>query len=203
MPSVFRPASAVQTTFETVFPNLRNIRWLIKSPWNDSYKCITWAACRTDVWWWPVDDPQVYWPPGVDFDDRIEFFVQAFATIGYKPCDEREFEFGYQKVAIYASADRHVLHMARQHFLGRGWLSKCGKLEDILHPDLQCIEGDPSPLVTNAGLSYGQVQQILKRSWWSAIMSLCIFGCAWAAFRFWVYRLIHPSWIWRNIHKQR
>ena len=195
MPSVFRPASEIKADLEARFPSLRNARWIIKSPQNDSYKCIPWAACRTDIWWWPVDDPQVYWPPGIPFDDKIEFFIDAFATSGYKPCNGCKFEFGYQKVAIYANADHRVQHMARQQFLGRGWLSKCGSLEDILHSDLQCIEGDPSPWAH----SYGKVEQILKRSWWSALVNLCIFRCIWAAFKFWLYRLIHPSWIWSNI----
>src|SRR5262249_6231669 len=110
----------------------------------------------------------------------------------------REYEFGYQKVAIYTTNNRRVRHMARQHFLGRGWLSKCGSFEDILHADLECLEGDPSPFV----LSYGQVEQILKRSWWSALVNLCIFKCLWHAFKFWLYRLRHPSWIWSNLLKR-
>jgi hypothetical protein len=195
---MFRSASAIRRTFEAAFPDLRNARWLIKSPWNDTYKCIPWAACRTDVLWWPVDDPQVYWPPGVPFDDKIEFFVQAFSTLGYSECDNPEFEFGYQKVAIYATNDRRVRHMARQHLLGRGWLSKCGQLEDILHPTLECIEGDPTPLAAMGG-SYGEVAQILRRSWWAATINLCFFRCFWAAIRFWLYRLAHPSWIRSNI----
>lgn len=203
MPATFRSSSEIQTDFEAVFPSLQNTRWLIKSPWNDNYKCIAWAACRTDIVWWPVDDPQVYWPPGVPFDDRIDYFIQAFAKIGYKACNSSEFEFGYQKVAIYATSDLRVQHMARQHFFGRGWLSKCGKLEDILHPDLQCLEGDPSPLLAMFGQgTYGQVEQVLKRSWSSAVINLCIFRCLWAAFKFWLYRLKHPSWIWSNILKR-
>jgi hypothetical protein len=167
---------------------------------NDIYQCIAWAACRTDIKWWPVDAyPQVYWPPGVDFINEVDYFIQAFATIGYKPCTNRDFEFGYQKVAIYAASDRHVLHMARQHFLGRGWLSKCGDLEDIQHANLDCLEGDLSPFLVMLGRTYGQVEQILKRSWWSALINLCLFQCFSHAFKFWFYRLRHPTWIWSNI----
>lgn len=204
MPARFRSASEITTTFEQCFHGLRNKRWLIRSPWNDSYKCISWAACRTNILWWPLDAPGlVYWPPGVDFDDRIEFFIEAFATLGYVPSDTSKFEFGYQKVAIYAGDDGRVTHMARQHILGRGWLSKCGNLEDIIHPDLECIEGDPSPLLTNWGGSYGKVSQVLKRTWWSAIINLCILRCAWAALRFGLYRVLHPSWFWSNITRGR
>lgn len=199
MPSTFRSSSEIQTDFEATFPSLQNTRWLIKSPWNDIYQCIAWAACRTDIRWWPVDgNVQFYWPPGVDFNDDVDYFIQAFATIGYTPCTSRDFEFGYQKVAIYAFSDRRVKHMARQHFFGRGWLSKCGSLEDILHSDLQCLEGDPAPLLA-PWRSYGRVEQILKRSWWSAIVNLCIFRCLTHAFKFWLYRLRHPSWIWNNL----
>jgi hypothetical protein len=192
MPPTFRSSSEIQTDLEGRFPSLQNTRWLIKSPSNDSYKCIAWAACRTDITWWPADDP---------FEDRIDFFIQEFADIGYEPSNNPEFEFGYQKVAIYTSSDRRVQHMARQHFLGRGWLSKCGSLEDILHPDLQCLEGNPSPWLA-PWRSYGQVEQILKRSWWSAVINLYIFRCLWHAFKFWLYRLRHPSWIWNNIFRR-
>jgi len=191
MPAKFRSSSEIQSEFEgNHFPSLQNTRWLIKSPWNDSYKCIAWAACRTDITWWPYDD---------EFEDRLDFFIQEFANIGYKPSNNREYEFGYQKVAIYTTNNRRVRHMARQHFLGRGWLSKCGVLEDILHADLECLEGDPSPFVFG---SYGQVEQILKRSWWSALVNLSIFKCLWHAFKFWLYRLRHPSWIWSNVLKR-
>jgi hypothetical protein len=185
----------VRECFHSIFPNLKNTPWSIKSPWNDSYKCIAWAACRTDVIWWPVDgDPQTYWPPGAPLDDSIHAFLQAFARLGYAPCDNPDFEFGYQKVAIYATSDGRVKHMARQHFLGRGWLSKCGSLEDILHANLQCIEGDPSRWEEALGRSYGQVKQILKRSWWTATVHRCLFRCFWEAAKFWLYRLMHPSW---------
>ena len=194
MPSVFRNASQVSDTFHQTFPDLANLRWLIKSPWNDEYKCISWAACRTDVLWWPGT---AYWPPGASVDVTVEAFTEAFATIGYRECSSNTFEFGYQKVAIYAMSTGTVTHMARQHFWGRGWLSKCGQLEDILHPTLQSIEGDPSPITLN--LTYGKVARILKRSWWASIQTGCLFRCLIAAFRFWLYRLSHPSWIWHNL----
>lgn len=196
VPSTFRTTPAIHQSFYSHFPNLREISWLIKSPWNDDYQCIAWAACRTNIRWWPVEgNPRIYWPPGVELNDRIEAFIQVFSTIGYTPCgDDRSFEFGYQKVAIYATSDRRVQHMARQHFWGRGWLSKCGILEDILHPNLQCLEGDPSPMLAALGKTYGEVSLILKRSWWSAFIHLCLFRCMWDGFKFWLYRLVHPSW---------
>lgn len=195
MASQFRPAPFIRKEFTRIFPNINTAAWHIKSPFDDAYKCIPWAACRTDIQWWPPGEGNVYWPPEAIKDDSIEAFVSAFATIGYKPCGTNaDFEFGYQKVAIYASSERRVLHMARQHFLGRGWLSKCGVLEDILHSNLQCLEGDPSPWMVALGKTYGKVEVILRRSWWSAMLNLCLFRCAWHAFRFCLYRVGHPSW---------
>jgi len=80
--------------------------------------------------------------------------------------------------------------MARQHFLGRGWLSKPGELEDIVHAELGDVEGDMAAMAWQ----YGQVTQILKRSWWAAIVNSCLFRCMWGAFTFWLYRVGHPTW---------
>ena len=199
MPPKFRPASDVRLIIAHHFPSLRKSRWSHKSPWNDSYKCIAWAACRTDLIWWPVEgNPLIYWPPGLPLDETVDNFIQAFATLGYVPCSSPAFEFGYQKVAIYASGDGQVLHMARQHLLGRGWLSKLGEMEDINHADLECIQGDPSPIAVALG-SYGQVARILKRTWWAALTTGCIFRSLWAEIMFWFFRLRHPSWIWSNM----
>jgi hypothetical protein len=182
---VFRPLQVVRAEIEATFPHLAGKRWLPKSPWDDTYQCIAWAAGFTSVKWWPIDyPPECYCPQGVPFDDTVECFVQAFETLGYKRCVSAAFEFGHQKVAIYATTTGIVRHMARQHFLGIGWLSKPGKLEDVLHPDLESIEGDPSP----TSFEYGMVAQILERGWWTA--ARCgLFRCWWAAFRFWIFRI--------------
>jgi len=194
VPRLFRPRFIITSNFHAVFPRLAHSSWKIKSPWDDRYKCIAYAAGRTDVIWWPVDGvPGVYWPPSAPLEDSVDAFVKAFATIGYMPCQSRKFEFGYQKVAIYAASNNQALHMARQHFWGRGWLSKCGQLEDILHSELESIEGDPSPLATSMG-SYGVVNTVLKRSWASALICGGLFHSSWYAFRFWLFRIARRSW---------
>jgi len=191
VPPAFRPGPVVRSHLESTFPNLGKTDWLIKSPYDDAYQCVAWAACRTDRRWWPgATTLETYWPLDVASDDSVDHFIEAFATLGYKPCESPAFELGYQKVAIYAAANGQVRHMARQHCLGRGWLSKPGKLEDIVHPDLACIEGDPSP----TSYEYGRVVQILKRDWWTSLLQLCLFRCLWIALEFWLYRLAHPSW---------
>lgn len=128
-----------------------------------------------------------YWPPSVPKDETVECFVQAFATLGYKPCKEPTFEFGFQKVAIYAGEDGIPTHMARQHFLGTGWLSKLGDLEDIVHPELRSVQGRTEPLPAEG---YGAVVQILKRTWWFAARH-GLFRGWWAAFKFLLYRIAH------------
>lgn len=158
------------------------------SPYDDNYQCIAWAACHTGRRWWPTDDLNHYWPAGLPLVNvhqaaPVDYFIQGFGTLGYKPCEDSAFEFGYQKVAIYANGIG-VTHMARQHFLGRGWLSKLGKSEDILHGELKDVEGDLSP----AAYEYGRVVQILKRSWLAAAR-FYLFRGWWAAFKFWLYRL--------------
>lgn len=187
MSSVFRPAHILRPHLETNFPRLATARWSAKSPYDDSYQCIAWAAGDVSRKWWPVDNPPIcFWPDGIPFDDRVECFVQAFKTLGYVPCEDDSFEPGYQKVAIYATDTMIVRHMARQHFLGRGWLSKLGNLEDIFHKDLASLEGDPSP----TAYEYGRVVQILKRSWWSAA-NHGLFQSFSAALKFWFMRVTH------------
>jgi len=177
----------VRADLEARFPNLAGTKWAIRSPFNDTYQCIAWAACDTTRKWWPiVHPPEAYWPPTAPMEETVDSFVQAFATLGYKPCKDVSFEFGYQKVAIYADDEMTTTHMARQHFFGRGWLSKLGNLEDILHRQLRDVEGDTAP----ASQEYGKVVQVLKRSWWVAARLGLFRGCL-ASFKFWFYRVFH------------
>jgi hypothetical protein len=168
-------------------PALATADWKIKSPLDNNYQCIAWAACRTDRAWWPWDTPRFYWPPGfqklqegepVPVDLFVEMFEKRF---GYRRCTDFAPEFGYQKVAIYANA-LGVTHMARQHFFGRGWLSKLGEEEDILHHALSAVECQ----------TYGIAVQSMRRSWWTAAIKLCLFRSSWAALKFWLYRRVIP-----------
>jgi len=206
MAAQFRPTFVAQRSLLFAFRNLRrNRKWRLRSPFSDSYQCIAWAACRTDHKWWPVHHTEFYWPPNLPKitpspypwipwpPTPVDYLVQGFATLGYTSCDRREFEFGYQKVAIYAN-DGGATHMARQRFFGRGWLSKPGELEDIIHEDLSDIEG----AMAATAWQYGQVAQILKRSWWSAVANLCLFRCIWHAFELCLYdlwwRILKVKW---------
>jgi len=191
----------VRSAIEQEFPGLSNSRWYLKSPKSTKYQCIGWAACESHRKWWPWDwprhlyPPEVYWPAHLPVgDESIQNFVNAFVDeLGYESCGRNEeFEFGYQKIAIYAKiangADK-TKHMARQHLLGRGWLSKLGGNVDILHASLRDLEGD----------LYGKVEQVLRRSWRTAFSK----GLALpSSFRFLLYRLRHPSWIVSNLKRR-
>jgi hypothetical protein len=172
----FRPTHLATPFLYRDFPNLRYARWRIRSPFDDEYQCIAWAAWYVDRRMWPHEDYS--WFPGaplfqgIDKEATPEYFVAGFATIGYMPCMSRSFQLGFQKVAIYAN-DVGVTHMARQRALG-GWSSKLGDWEDIYHAKLEDIEGDISAMANQ----YGRVVQVLRRSWWSAIK----YGCASRAF---------------------
>jgi len=114
----------------------------------------------------------------------VEVFKQEF---GYRQCTSRDFEFGYQKVAIFANI-LGVTHMSRQHFFGRGWLSKAGIMEDIVHGELTDVQGDISAVAD----TYGEVAQVMKRSWWAGLIRLCLFRALWANITFFVYRKVIP-----------
>src|SRR5882762_2034584 len=167
MALVFRSAAEARSQLHRELPSLATANWRIKSPVDTNYQCIAWAACKTDRVWWPWDHPRFYWPPGfAKFPVNSPVLAHSFAEVfekqfGYRTCQGSAFEFGYQKVAIYANA-LGVTHMARQHFWGHGWLSKLGGEEDIFHSHLADLEGDMAPW---AG-QYGLVAQVLKRSWW-------------------------------------
>jgi hypothetical protein len=195
MATQFRPTQVARAALIQSFPTLlTNSDWRLKSPFSTTYQCVAWAACRTNRKWWPVHHTEFYWPsnlpritpppfPWQPWSTPVDYLVQGFATLGYMPCDSRAFEIGCQKVAIYAN-DTGATHMARQHFLRKGWISKPGELEDIFHQDLRDLEGDMAAM---AG-QYGQVAQILKRSWWSAFVNFCLLRCLCHAVKFLLYR---------------
>jgi len=189
--SLSRLSSAYRRTkIERDYPNLIKSNWSLKSPETTDYQCIAWAACDTTRRWWPVGEPPIaYWPLNVPKEETVECFVQAFGTLRYKPCETASFEFGFQKVAIYVDEEDTPTHMARQHFCGRGWLSKLGDWEDIVHPELKNVEGKTVPLPANG---YGRVHTVLKRNWLTAAR-FGLFCGWWWAFRFWVHRIRHSS----------
>ena len=121
-------------------PNLKDGNWTCKSPYKRRYNCIAWAAGDDQNWWCPL----VYWPDGVDRDDTIDAYLDAFRTVGYEECADASLEEGFEKVALFAvtAAGRLIpQHAARQLPDGR-WTSKIGRAEDIEHDSLEAVTCD-------------------------------------------------------------
>ncbi len=136
---------------ESLFPGLRGSPYAITSPSDDVYNCIAWAANDNGHWWWPDPSPQAYWPAGVQREESLAAFQEAFLSLGYLVCADEALEAGFEKVALFADADGFPTHATRQLTTGR-WTSKLGELEDIEHA-LHDLEG----------VEYGSVVLVMRR----------------------------------------
>jgi hypothetical protein len=137
---------------EQLFPRLRGANFEITSPRDGRYNCVAWAANDTRRWWWPGETPFSFWPAGVEREESIPRFIEAFAILGYRVCASGEHEPNIEKVAIFASGEGVPTHMARQLPEG-AWTSKLGGLEDISHIEVNGVAGD----------DYGVVVVFLER----------------------------------------
>lgn len=156
-------AQEARERVKTYFENISDTDFELTSPFDAKYNCIAHAAGENDKWWW-ADDPvmagnDVFWFNNIPAQATLENFILAFGKLGYEPCEDSEFENGFEKVAIYVSTKDEIhapkgtpTHMARQLKDGN-WTSKLGNDVDISHKILQSIEGE----------IYGIVKQILKR----------------------------------------
>jgi hypothetical protein len=134
------------------FPGLAKGDYHISSPRSPVYNCIAWAANDTTNWWWPGPNLEdEYWPPGIVREPTINAFQAAFESIGYVRCADENLESGFEKIALFADAQRKPKHGARQLQNGR-WTSKLGECEDIEHA-LHDLEGT----------LYGSVVLLMKR----------------------------------------
>jgi hypothetical protein len=127
-------------------------RFEITSPRTVAYNCIAWAAGETQRKWWPDKMGVAYWPKGVPREATLAAFVAAYATLGYRECDNGKLEPGCEKIAIFTKPAGTPAHAARQLPNGR-WTSKLGNEFDIEHdlPGVECSQ-------------YGLVRQYLKRA---------------------------------------
>lgn len=135
-------------SLERYFPGLRAAEYQVTSASDVRYNCIAWAAGADSQWWEP--SPGGHWPPGIKRGLTLDAFIQAFAALGYEPCETDELERGVEKVAFFVSHGE-VTHAARQLPSGR-WTSKLGVDVDIEHA-LRSLEGGV----------YGEVAQVLSR----------------------------------------
>ncbi|MBI3604951.1 MAG: hypothetical protein HY202_02870 [Nitrospirae bacterium] len=140
----------VDDFIELNFPNLSRLEYQITSPQTPEYNCIAWAACDNTRWWWPAND--YFWPEGVERNETLEAFIQAYKTFGFESCQTQLLETGFEKVAIYVDSHGGPTHAARQLRSGK-WTSKLGPYKDIEHNSLESLNGK----------EYGSVGCILKR----------------------------------------
>ena len=136
---------------QALFPGLATTTFHVTSPPDPDYNCIAWAAGDTTIWWWPLENPLGYWPPGVPRERTLKAFTAALATRGYGLCSGEELEQNWEKAVLFADASGLPTHAARQLPTGR-WTSKLGEREDIEH-ELRALEGD----------IYGTVALVMKR----------------------------------------
>lgn len=134
------------------FPFLNQDNHRVTSPQTRDYNCIGWAAGEDDRFWWPNQHPFYYWPIAPKPESSVQAFIEAFATLGYSPCDDGELDANVEKVALYVDKMAMPTHMARQLENGE-WTSKLGSSFDIVH----C-----TPDVIN-GPAYGSVHLFLSR----------------------------------------
>ena len=138
------------------FPNLEGSNHEITSPISRRYNCIVYAAGEDFRVWWPDSQGIGYWPSGIERDETVEVFIQAYATIGYEPCGNGNPEPGIEKVALYAkgSQGRETPTHATLQLESGVWTSKLGALEDIEHSSPEDLSGP----------GYGRVVGYLSRS---------------------------------------
>lgn len=128
------------------FPNLEENHHEVTSQSTNEYNCIAGAAGDTESWWWPDEMGVGHWPNNVPRVRTIMAFVLAYGTIGYVPCDNGSLEVGFEKIALYSSANEPT-HAARQLVDGQ-WTSKLGGFEDIKHVNVECLHGPCYVVVT-------------------------------------------------------
>ena len=118
--------------------------------------------------WSTEPHPFYYWPPGFAREFTIAVLVQIFQSFGYEICASGEFEYRYEKIALFGRGPV-ATHAARQ--LGSGkWSSKLGPQELIEH-ELEAVAG-------HSAQEYGDIvhfmrrRRTLMRTFWERISSL-------------------------------
>lgn len=157
---------------DRLFPHAASDGYDLKSPPDDYYNCIAWAAGVTSIPWWPTSSPLpgVYWPHGVTRERTLDAFVLAYGTLGYSSCGKNgSFQKGYEKIAIYVGPDGKPTHAARQ--LADGvWTSKLGRYRDIHHTTTVALEKVPG--TPDRVTDYGTVAIYMRRKRKSGVVCL-------------------------------
>ncbi|MCL2313586.1 MAG: hypothetical protein FWC41_14105 [Firmicutes bacterium] len=94
-----------------------------------------------------------YWPDGVEDNEDVTAFIDAFQLKGFIVCDSWEHETEYRRIALYVEeGNTKCTHASRELSSGK-WTSKLGPYKDIQHGTPFSIEGQ----------DYGKVYCIMKR----------------------------------------
>lgn len=127
---------------ESQFPRLNSAaKYELRSPEDENYNCIAYAAGDTGRWWWPVQSKgATYWPQDVSREHALSAFVSAFESVGYELCPDGEPEERFEKIALFADGDKPT-HAARYEASTDMWLSKLGKWIDIAHRNVEDVGG--------------------------------------------------------------
>jgi len=135
---------------ERLFPSLSDSGYSKPSTHDPAYNRFAFAVHDKGQWWENFAVKVYYWP--LDSDDPLEDWIRALALNNYKLTDNCDLEDGFEKVAVYVSANGTPEHVARQLESGV-WTSKIGRREDIQHPLLVDLEGN----------EYGEAKVYLTR----------------------------------------
>src|ERR1700733_1429504 len=107
---------------EDDIPALVNSGYVISSPRDPAYNCVSFAVGDTKNFWYDAKINGYYWPPGVASADTLEGWIGVFRLHGYLDAENEKLEPDYEKIAIYAGPDGPE-HVARQKASGV-WTSK-------------------------------------------------------------------------------
>jgi hypothetical protein len=139
---------------EDAFPALQGSDYEVTSVETRRYNCIAHAA-DDHKHWWDCSLPRApgcYWPSGAIIGRSPEALMSAFATIGYRACDDGKQMSGFEKIVIYVNGYREWTHAAKQRPDGH-WSSKLGLWEDIRHATVEAVECH----------AYGKASYYMKR----------------------------------------
>jgi hypothetical protein len=129
--------------WEALFPQLGG-KYIESSKACPAYNCAAFAVADTENWWEPFPPSYYYWPiplpENLSNSYKVEEYVSAFRTSGYKVCADGSLEANIEKIAIYGNEWGMFEHAARQLSDGR-WTSKIAEDEDIIHDSLDLLAG--------------------------------------------------------------
>jgi hypothetical protein len=144
---------------ERAFPKLAADGWRKTSEATSDYNCFAFALPDQSDWYSPLPLWGYYWPADVvPRNTTLPTMIELYRHEGnFAPCENGDFENGFEKIALYVHQAGTVTHAARQ-IDSRIWTSKLGNLADIEH-GLSSLEDEGIKID-----DYGKVAQFLKRA---------------------------------------